>query len=153
MLGSGLLSSTHGCCPVSKDFQQILDMCPKFNLELQFRRRIFDPWFYNYLDIQLSISLQNEDTKESKPNKQFYARIESKGSRGAALLSHTGHVRYGHPATLTRVPRFKTSQIKSKLWALLLYHQCSILTGGISKSCIDHVDRTRSAIRVPLEKR
>ena len=78
MLGSGLLSSTHSCCPVSKDFQQILDTCPKFNLELQFRRRIFDPWFYNYLDIQLSISLQNEDTKESKPNKQFYAWIESK---------------------------------------------------------------------------
>ena len=147
--GPRLLSSTHSCCPVSKRFPKNFRYMPKFNLKLQFRHRIFDPWFYNHLDIQLSISLQNEDTKESKPNKQFYARIESKGSRGAALLSHTGHVRYGRPATLTRVPRFKPSRINSKLWALLLYHQCSILTGGISKSCIDHVDRMRSVIRVP----
>ena len=92
MLGPRLLSSTHGCCPVSKDFQEILDICPKLNLELRLDKESY-PMFYNHLDIQLSISLQNEDTKESKPNKQFYAQIESKGSRGAALLGHTGHVR------------------------------------------------------------
>ena len=79
--------------------------------------------------------------------------LNQKGSRGSALLSHTEHVRYGRPATLTRVPRFKPSQINSKLWALLLYHQCSILTKGISRSSINHVDRTRSMIRVPWEKR
>ena len=79
--------------------------------------------------------------------------LNKKGSRGSALLSHTGHVRYACSATLTKAPWFKPSPINSKLWALLLHHQCSILTGGISKSCINHVDRTRSAIRVPLEKR
>ena len=93
MLGPRLLSSTHGCYPVSKDFQEILDTCPKFNLKLQLDVESFYPWFYNHLDIQLSISLQSIDTKEAKPNKQFLDWIESKESRGPALLGHTEHVR------------------------------------------------------------
>ena len=159
VLGPRLLSSTHNCCPVSKDLQEISDICPKFNLELQFRRRIFDPWFYNHLDIPLSLGLQNIDTKETKPNIQLLNWIQSKGSRDLlcwpisdASDRHTGHVRYVRSATLTRDPRFKPSRINSKLWAMLLYHQCSILTEGIPKPCSNHVDRTRSGLGY-LERR
>ena len=64
---------------------------------------------------------------------------------------HTGHVQYARSAALTRVPRYKPSWINSKLWAMLLYHQCSILTEGISNPCSNHLDRMRSGIRVPWE--
>jgi len=66
---------------------------------------------------------------------------------------HTGHVRHACSAALTRVPRYKPSWINFKLWAMLLYHQCSILTEEISNPCPKHVDRTRSGVRVPWEKR
>ena len=39
------------------------------------------------------ISQSKKDIKEAKPNIQFKYWIESKGSRGAALLGHTGHIR------------------------------------------------------------